>query len=70
MREGCVSCRQHIIEEKIALFRITNGNVVDQDLPNLVYRLEGVRYRETATQVFHIAEEVTKKEYGGIIQHD
>ena len=52
-----------IIEEKIALFRITNGNVVDGDLPNLVYRLEGVRYKETATQVFHIAEEVTKKEY-------
>lgn len=51
-----------IIEEKISLFHVADAGG-GSTLPNSVYRLEGVRYKETATQVFHTAEEVTKKEF-------
>ena len=54
-----------IIEEKISLFRIREaGFNADLSVINpAVYRLESVRYRNAATQVFYTAEEVTKKEY-------
>ena len=51
-----------IIEEKIALFRITNSST-SNPLSNDVYRLEAVRYRPHETDIWHEAEEVTKKEY-------
>jgi len=51
-----------IIEEKIALFRVADV-AGGSTLPNSVYRLEGVRYKEAATQITHTAEEVTKKEF-------
>ena len=51
-----------IVEEKIALFRITNAGT-SNPLSNDVYRLEAVRYRPHGTEIWHEAEEVTKKEY-------
>ena len=51
-----------MLEEKIAIFRVTNS-AYSGGLDSGVYRLENVRYRETATNIFHLAEEVTKKEY-------
>jgi len=50
-----------IIEEKIALFRVTNASY-EGVLGDSVYRLEGVRYQEDNGNS-HAAEEVTKKEY-------
>ncbi len=60
--ETVSSDARDIIEEKIALFRVTNA-AHSGALGDNVYRLETVRYRETATNIFHVAEEVTKKEY-------
>jgi hypothetical protein len=51
-----------MLEEKIAMFRVRNA-AHSGALGGNVYRLETVRYRETATNIFHVAEEVTKKEY-------
>jgi len=51
-----------IIEEKISLFHVADAGG-GSTLPDSVYRLEGVRYKETATQIFHTAEEVTMKEF-------
>ena len=60
--ETVSSDARDIIEEKIAIFRVTNSFFVGS-LPSAVYRLENVRYRETATNILHLSEEVTKKEW-------
>jgi len=51
-----------IVEEKISLFRVVNA-ASGVYLPDSLYKLEAVRYGETATGVSRTAEEVTKKEY-------
>ena len=50
-----------IVEEKISMFRVVNQQ--SANINTNVYRLEAVRYRETATGNFYTAEEVSKKEY-------
>jgi len=51
-----------IVEEKISLFRVVDA-ASGVYLPSSLYKLEAVRYGETATGISRSAEEVTKKEY-------
>ena len=51
-----------MLEEKIALFRVTDAGT-SNPLSNDVYRLEGVRYGISSEGSSYEAEEVTKKEY-------
>tara|TARA_R100001443_G_scaffold20825_1_gene33018 strand:+ start:923 stop:1633 length:711 start_codon:yes stop_codon:yes gene_type:complete len=54
-----------IIEEKIALFRVTNQTIGTNALPSNVHKLEGLsaRFGNDAGAVYYPAEEVSKKEY-------
>ena len=51
-----------IIEEKISIFRVVN-QPVSQQIDSSIYKIETVRLRETATNRYYTAEEVTKREY-------
>ena len=53
-----------IIEEKISLFRkqSTSSTLSDE-----IYRLESVRYKDSITDTFYTAEEVSKKEHDALV---